>query len=125
MGDELEAAHGMALTSYDVLRQLALATDSRLRMADLADRVVLSRPGLTGIVHRLHAEGLVARQPAPDDRRGSFAVLTDAGRRRLLSAHATHVTSITEHFAAHYTDQELDALALLLERPLSTEGPSR
>jgi DNA-binding MarR family transcriptional regulator len=112
----------MALTSYDVLRQLALATDARLRMADLAERVLLSRPGLTGVVNRLQAQGLVTREPARDDRRGSYAVLTDEGRRRLLSAHRTHVTSIREHFATSYTAQELEALAVLLERLLRTEA---
>src|SRR3712207_940878 len=66
MSDELEAAHGIPLTTYDVLRQLALA-GGRMRMAELAERVMLSRPGLTGVVSRLEAAGLVAREAADED----------------------------------------------------------
>ncbi len=112
MSDDLEDGGGMPLTHYDVLRQLALAANGALRMSELADRVVLSRPGLT----RLEAEGLVARRPSADDGRGLNAVLTARGRRRLLSAHPTHVRSIRERFASHYSDDELQTLATLLGR---------
>ena len=116
MSEELEAGGGMPLTHYDVLRQLALAPHSALRMSELAERVMLSRPGLTGVVKRLEAEGLVDRRPCADDGRGFDAVLTTRGRRRLLAAHPTHVRSIRKRFASHYTDEELSTLAELLDR---------
>src|SRR6266545_2533501 len=53
---ELERGHGLPLTSYDVLIQLSLAPDRRLRMFELADAVVLSRSGLTRLVERLSDE---------------------------------------------------------------------
>jgi DNA-binding MarR family transcriptional regulator len=106
----------MPLTHYDVLRQLALAPDERLRMADLAERVMLSRPGLTGVVKRLESQGLIERERAADDGRGLFAVLTAAGRNRLLAAHPTHVASIRRRFAKRYTADELRTLAELLNR---------
>lgn len=116
MSEDLEAADGLALTHYDVLRQLALAPDARLRMADLADRVMLSRPGLTGVVSRLEDQGHIERERATDDGRGLYAVLTASGRDRLLAAHPTHVASIRERFARRYSADELRVLAELLGR---------
>ena len=53
---------GLPLAWYDVLLQLAEAPERRLRMAELADSVLLSRSGLTRLVDRLQAEGLVRRE---------------------------------------------------------------
>jgi DNA-binding MarR family transcriptional regulator len=116
MSDDLEAGGGMPLTHYDVLRQLALAPDARLRMAELAERVMLSRPGLTGVVTRLEKQGLLERERVSDDGRGLYAVLTPSGRDRLLAAHPTHVASIRRRFARRYTPDELRVLADLLGR---------
>lgn len=116
MSEDLEEGGGMPLTHYDVLRQLALAPDERLRMADLADRVMLSRPGLTGVVTRLEKQGLLERERVSDDGRGLYAVLTPSGRARLLAAHPTHVASIRQRFAKRYSADELRVLADLLGR---------
>jgi len=116
MTAELEAEHDVPLTTYDVLRQLALADDGRVRMADLAERVMLSRPGLTGVVGRLEAAGLVTRERAAEDGRGTFAVITDAGLDCLRSIHPTHVASIREHFADRLDERELETLHALLAK---------
>jgi DNA-binding MarR family transcriptional regulator len=110
----------MPLTHYDVLRQLALAPDERLRMADLAERVMLSRPGLTGVVTRLEQQRLVGRRSVSDDGRGLYATLTAPGRRCLLAAHPTHVASIRRRFADRYTADELRILTHLLGRLTAT-----
>ena len=80
---ELQAEQDLALTDYDVLIQLSAADDRRLRMSDLADRLLLSRSGATRLVDRLVADGLVERVVCDSDRRGQWASLTDAGYRRL------------------------------------------
>ena len=113
MNRDLEQAHGLPLRSYDVLRQIALAPEGKLRMADLAERVMLSRPGLTGVIHRLADQGLIERSPDPDDGRGALASLTPRGEERLLQAHPTHVASIQDRFASQLTDDELRALAAI------------
>lgn len=113
---ELAAEAGMPLGWYDVLLQLAEAADHRLRMAELADRVLLSRSGLTRLIDRLEAEGLVRREPSPDDARGTFTVLTDEGMRRLRSAAPVHLAGIRAHWLAHFSDAELRELGALLGR---------
>jgi DNA-binding MarR family transcriptional regulator len=113
---ELEASHGLALRSYDVLIQLSRAPDRRLRMSELADAVVLSRSGLTRLVDRLEAQGLVERQPCRSDARGSHAVLTAAGLRRVRAATPTHVESVRRLFHSRFSDGELRTLGDFWER---------
>lgn len=111
MSAELETGHGLSLRSYDVLRQVALHDDARLRMAELAERVMLTRPGLSGVVARLEDRGLLRREPDPHDGRGAFACLTPEGERKLMEAQATHLASIREHFVSLLGEDELEALA--------------
>jgi DNA-binding MarR family transcriptional regulator len=94
---ELLVAHDLPLASYDVLSQLAEAPGRRLRMNDLAGRVALSRSGLTRLIDRLQRDGLVTREACPNDARGLFAVLTDAGATRLAEATPTYLRGIRAH----------------------------
>lgn len=116
---ELQAEQDLALTDYDVLIQLSAADDRRLRMSDLADRLLLSRSGATRLVDRLVADGLVERVMCDTDRRGQWASLTDAGRRRLREASPTHLRGIAEHFLDRFDADELAKLGALLDRVAS------
>jgi DNA-binding MarR family transcriptional regulator len=113
---QLGARAGLALSWYDVLLQLAEAPRRRLRMADLADRLLLSRSGLTRLVDRLQAAGLVRREADPNDARGTFTVLTDEGLTRLRTAAPMHLSGIQERWLAHFSDDELVQLGELLAR---------
>ena len=107
---ELEATHGLALTSYEVLLHLKHAEDSRMRMCDLAEGIMLSRSGLTRLVDRLERDGLVERVSCSDDARGAFARLTEAGEAKLRAAAPTHLEGIRRHFLAHVTPEQLAVL---------------
>jgi len=111
---DLVGATGMPLSWYDVLLQLAEAPERRLRMADLADKVLLSRSGLTRLVDRLQAEGLVTREPFPGDARGLYTVLTPSGLDRLRHAAPTHLSGVQAYWLSKFTDDELRALDGLL-----------
>ncbi len=113
---ELQAEQDMALTDYDVLVQLANAEERRLRMSDLADRLLLSRSGVTRLVDRLEAGGLVERVTCDTDRRGQWASLTDAGYARLRTASPTHLRGIAAHFLDRLSRQELAQLEQTLTR---------
>jgi DNA-binding MarR family transcriptional regulator len=117
---DLDADVGLPLTWYDVLLTLARAPERKLRMAQLADRVLLSRSGLTRLVDRLEREGLVRREPSPDDARGTYTVLTAAGLHRLRDAVPAHLASVQRHWLAHFDDDELTTLGRLLAR-IATE----
>lgn len=118
---ELTAEHALALSWYDVLVQLVEAPERRLRMTELADRVLLSRSGLTRLVDRMVAEGLVRREPSATDARGFYTVLTDKGFERLRAASSTHLRGIREHMVSKFTAAELAELGRLLGR-LESDG---
>jgi DNA-binding MarR family transcriptional regulator len=113
---ELLSGTQLPIAWYDVLLQLAEAPARRLRMADLADRVLLSRSGLTRLIDRLQADGLVRREPAPADARGTYTVLTAEGLQRLRAAAPLHLAGVRENWLRHFSDDELRLLGALLGR---------
>jgi DNA-binding MarR family transcriptional regulator len=115
---DLEAQHGMPLSSFEVLVRLADADGERMRMCDLADSIVLSRSGLTRLVDRLERDGLIVRESCPSDARGAFARLTPRGREVLGEARATHIAGVRELFLDRLSEPELAALADVWDRLL-------
>lgn len=111
---ELVTEHELPLASYDVLVQLSEAPGRALRMTELAERVLLSRSGLTRLVDRLERDGLVTRQACPSDARGTEAVLTPAGLERLRTAWPTHLRGVVEHVTGRLSAEEVTTLAALL-----------
>ena len=116
---EMEEGHGLPLTSYEVLLYLGKEPDGRLRMAELADRVLLSRSGMTRLVDRLERDGLLERHSCTDDKRGSYAVLTQQGAELLARARPDHLESVRRRFLAHFSEDELQQLAGYWDRFLS------
>jgi len=115
---ELQAEQSLGLGEYEVLLLLARAEDRQLRMSELADRLVLSRSGVTRLVDRLNAEGLVERTSCDTDRRGAWATLTAAGYERLRRAAPTHLRGVGEHFLDRIPPAELETLQRTLDRVL-------
>ena len=113
---ELHAEQDLALTDYDVLVQLAGAEERRLRMSELAERLLLSRSGATRLVDRLFGDGLVERVSCASDRRGQWAALTDAGYERLRRASPTHLRGVATHFLDRFSSDELAGLEKMLDR---------
>ena len=113
---ELEEAHGLPLTHYEVLLYLEDAPDHRLRMSDLAASVLLSQSGITRLVDRLERAGYVVRRPCDADRRVLYAELTEAGSARLAEARPTHLAGVRARFLARFAADELDELAAAWER---------
>jgi DNA-binding MarR family transcriptional regulator len=113
---ELVAAHGLTLSSYEVLLHLARADGRRLRRVDLAERVLLTPSGITRLLEGLERTGYVERASCESDARVTYAQLTDAGEAKLREAAETHVAGIREFFGERFSSEELEALGLMLER---------
>ncbi|HEY3810034.1 MAG TPA: MarR family transcriptional regulator [Acidimicrobiales bacterium] len=94
---ELRVGANLTLGEYDVLVHLSEAPGRSLRMSDLAQRLLLSRSGLTRRIDGLVRAGLVARRPCDDDGRGSLAELTPAGLDRLRGAAPVHVGGVRRY----------------------------
>jgi len=116
---ELQAASHVSLPEYDALVQLAAADQRRLRMNELADRVLLSRSGVSRLVDRLERQGWVKRTTCPTDARGAWAILTDAGLDTLRSAAPIHLRGVERHFLAPMDDVDREGLARALEAVLA------
>ncbi|MDQ3630840.1 MAG: MarR family transcriptional regulator [Actinomycetota bacterium] len=113
---ELEAAHDLSLSSYEVLMYIADSEGERMRMHDLASSILLSRSGLTRLVDRLERDGLLARRSCSSDARGAFACLTPKGRAKLAAARATHLAGVRAMFLDHFTVPEQELLGGFWER---------
>jgi DNA-binding MarR family transcriptional regulator len=107
---QMRDEHGLSLSAYEVLMFVADADGERMRMADIAERVLLSRSGLTRLVDRLVDLGLVERSACAEDGRGSFAQLTPAGREKLDAARRTHLDGIRRLFLDRLAAGEQRAL---------------
>ncbi|HTN79863.1 MAG TPA: MarR family transcriptional regulator [Acidimicrobiales bacterium] len=112
---ELAEQRGLSLGWYDVLYQLSQA-GGRLRMQELAARLVIPRSSLTRQIDRMEAAGMVEREPSTDDGRGTIAVLTPEGRATLRRAAPVHLRGIEEHFASKLDGRDVAALRRALTK---------
>lgn len=118
---QLVADHGLTLSDYGVLLQLAWAPDRRLRRVDLADRILLTASGVTRLLDGLEQAGYVERAACDTDRRVVYAVLTEEGLAKLREAAATHLPQIESLFGAALDERELESLVALLGK-IADEG---
>ena len=110
-----------SLSDYAVLFTLYESPDRRVRLSELADAAMLSRSGLTRLVTRLETLGYLTRASCASDRRGTFAVLTDAGVAEMRRIWAVYSPAIAGIFGTQVSDAELDAMTVLLRRTLPAE----
>jgi DNA-binding MarR family transcriptional regulator len=118
--DDLRAATGLTMADYNVLVVLSEAPGHRLRMGELAERLVFSPSRLTYQVSSMEKRGLVRRESCPADRRGSEAVLTGDGLAKLRDSAPHHVASVRERLINLLDESELAALTAVFDRVKST-----
>lgn len=107
---ELAAADRIPLHWYDVLIELVEAPENRLRLNELAQKVVLSRSGLTRLVDKLEIAGYLRRQASPEDRRGAYAVLTDKGKDAVRKSWPVYAKGISKYFVSNISQAEAQTL---------------
>src|SRR5215212_668560 len=112
----LRSAHGLPLTDFEILLWLANRSCEGMRMAALADTVLLSPSGLSRAVERLESRGLVQRIPCSEDRRGSYAALTESGIELVRTAGGTHAAGIRRRFLDRLKPHETRLLAAIWDR---------
>lgn len=110
-------AHGLAHGWFEVLLRLARTPEHRLRMSELAASMTSITPsGLTRLIDRMTEAGLVERASCPEDRRGSYAVLTAEGLRRFGEVYPQHVTDIDSAYTSVLTSRELETVTRALRK---------
>jgi DNA-binding MarR family transcriptional regulator len=119
---ELQLEQQLPLTNHDVLLKLSEAPGGQQRMSELADRVLLTKSGLTRVVDVLEKNGFVERVRSEEDGRGRHARLTPAGRTRLQAAHPVHVRGVRALFLDKLSDDQLHYLVEAWHAVLSDGG---
>lgn len=107
---QLQRDAGLSHADYEVLVRLSEAPQGSMRMSELADRARFSRSRLSHAVGRLERAGWVRREGSAEDRRGTVAQLTDAGRATLAGAAPGHVAAVREVLFDALTPQQVQQL---------------
>jgi DNA-binding MarR family transcriptional regulator len=110
---DLQEQSGLSLADYEILVRLSEAPQRRLRMTELAQGAMISKSRLSHQLTRLQDRGLVGREECPTDRRGAFAVLSDAGVEALTAAARGHVASVRQHLLDQLTPHQVEVLGEL------------
>lgn len=108
---KLEEHSGISLAFLDALGRVYDAPQGRLRMQDLQERSLFTHSGMTRLVDRIEAAGLMRRESVPGDRRGVSVVITPEGKRLYEQAFARHQADVEEAFAARLTPAQHEAVA--------------
>ncbi|HUN23649.1 MAG TPA: MarR family transcriptional regulator [Anaerolineales bacterium] len=114
--DDLQANGQITHVEYEITLRLYRAEGRKMRIQELGKQSLLTRSGTSRAVARLEQLGLVRRETAPEDRRGSYAVLTDAGQELFEKLMPPHLLCVREHFLRHFSTDELTQLAEFLGR---------
>jgi DNA-binding MarR family transcriptional regulator len=121
---QLTSAGKIPLQWYDVLIELYEAPERKLRMRELADKVVLSKSGLTRLVDRLEETGYLKRDLDPNDRRSFFASITPEGIDALRDAWVIYSKGIEQYFGKHLSEEEAQLLSKLFLKMLNSTRKS-
>jgi DNA-binding MarR family transcriptional regulator len=120
MGAEMERRTGLPAAWFDVLANLKAR--GRTRMNELADALFVSRGGATRLVARMEEAGLVVREIPRDDRRATFAVITEAGRAAIERAIPVHRELVEEAFGRHLEPGDVEVLIAVAARVSAAHG---
>ena len=115
LGGDLEARFALPHAWFEVLVRLSRSEQGQLTMGALAEQVTLTTGGVTRLVDRKEAAGLVERLPCRTDRRVSYAGITAAGRAKLEAAAAAHAANLRAVFEG-FSAEEMTTLDTLLDR---------
>jgi DNA-binding MarR family transcriptional regulator len=114
---------GLTMARYDVLAHLDMS-GGRLGLTDLASSILLSQSGLSKLLDRMQAAGLVRREADPRDGRAAFAAITGQGRALVRTARQRHHEFLRQAFAEALDDEDLADLARIMDR-IGTSIPER
>jgi len=108
--------HDLSMADYEVLAQLSDAPERRMRMTELAEIAMLSKSRLSHRMKVMEKAGWVRREVCAEDKRGSFAVMTDKGWRAIVKAAPDHVDSVRNRFVDNLTAKDQEELTKIFDR---------
>ncbi len=118
---------GLSGADYEVLAVLSTLDGDRMPAHALCKALGWEKSRVSHQVRRMQKDGLISREPNPDDARSTMVCLLPAGRAAIEKAAPGHVADVRRNFIDLFTAAELDMLAALNERVLrhlAEEGDS-
>jgi DNA-binding MarR family transcriptional regulator len=119
---QLQRDAGMPHAYYQILAMLSDVPDRTLRMSELAAITQSSQSRLSHAVARLERNGWVRRKPCPEDRRSTFAQLTEEGFAALAAAAPGHVCTVRRHLFDRLSPEQVRQLHEITRAVLSGLG---
>jgi DNA-binding MarR family transcriptional regulator len=108
---------------YFTLAMLSEATDTKLRMTELAAKTNSTLPRLSHVVSRLEQRRYVHRSPCPEDRRATNVQLTDAGWAKVVATAPGHVATVRANVIDPLTERDITDLERIATRMLDRLDP--
>ena len=118
----LQAECELSLAENETLARLAHSPEGRLRMADVANLMLVSKSGVTRLIDRLEGAGLATRALCSTDRRVTYAAITPAGREALDRSRPVMAEALETAFSRHLADADVRALRRALRKVLEGNG---
>lgn len=116
IAERMQGQSVLSMDEYNVLLAVSRAVNGRIRFSELAEATVYTKSGITRIVRRFEEEGYIRREDCPEDRRSTFAVLTEKGGKTLKSSWPYYNKGILEVFGSCYSIKEAQILKNLLRK---------
>jgi MarR family 2-MHQ and catechol resistance regulon transcriptional repressor len=116
LSTQLVEDHGLTMSEYEVLFLLSREPEHAMRRIDLSREVRLSPSGVTRMLDRLEATGLVEKGACAKDARVTYAVLTEAGMQKLRECAPDHFAAIERLIGERLSEEEVESLSELLGR---------
>jgi DNA-binding MarR family transcriptional regulator len=115
---QLQANSNLSLADYEVLVQLTDAPDRRLRPYELQRELDWEQSRLSHHLGRMQQRNLIRREECPEDARGAYIVITDAGRQAITAAAPGHVDTVRRLFFSALNPEEVGTLRRLATQVL-------
>lgn len=119
LGRLLQSESNVSAADFAVLAHLTDTPEGRQRYQDLSRALEWEKSRMSHHIARMAGRGLVVREECPEDGRGAFVVITEAGRAAIEAAAPRHVEAVRELFIDHVTPAELRVLADISERVIA------
>ena len=113
LAQEMADEAGLPFEHYLILLMLSQADDQMLRPSELAEILPITRSGVTRLIDRLEADGIVERRSCATDGRGRVVGLTQAGQEVFRRAGRLHLRGLDHHIGSHLTVDEMTELRRL------------
>ena len=110
------SCHDLSMADYEVLSLLNDAPERRMRMTELADLAMVSKSRLSHRMKVLEKLGWVKRMACSQDKRGSWAVMTDKGIKAVIKAAPDHVNSVRNRLIDHLTVKDQEDISKIFDR---------